>query len=239
MTDVQTRESGGNARVTGSASAKPGRSVVQYRLGGRMVDWHSDPRCHVCQSPHRFEIEEGIILGRGYPTIVNSLPEVGRPSIASMRGHLKNHMPADSTVARVILEQRTREIGIAMDAVEGSLVDNWSFYRNVLRRSHENIERSDGSEVSVENGLAAAKALTELEMLGIAGVDQAAYAEAFRIVFTEVRLRMSDAALADLQDALRRNPILKSLLARATGQMEPSEDDQQDERQMIPSAVGV
>lgn len=238
MTEVmvlrQVTGGGDAAGVKGSAAAQP-VSVVQYRLGGRMVNFWSDPRCKVCNSEYRFKIEEGVILGRGYPTILNSVPESQRMSLSSLRRHVENHMPADTTVARTILEQHTKEMGQAVLAVEGTLIDHRSFWKNVLRRSHENIEAFDGRAVTVEHGLAAAQRLAELDALAGANVDQAAYAEAVRTFFVELRPLVSDEVMADFADALRRNPLLRALMSgeqnaqvKSSDRLSPEDDDIED-----------
>lgn len=75
----------------------------------------NEPRCHVCQSPHRPWIERKLLDGLSYSAIARMLPphpETGKSfDYRQISKHSKNHMALDDAVTRAVLEEEADVLG--------------------------------------------------------------------------------------------------------------------------------
>lgn len=138
-----------------SAPATEGGAIVSrntgvsYRLGGGVYAMHTNPKCYVCNSDWRVDIETMVLRGYGYPTIAQRLPP-GQPilgkevtiSARNIQDHANNHMPMEKIAQRATLDIRMIELNRALDEAEGSLVDQQVFLKDLVRRGYEAM--SDG-----------------------------------------------------------------------------------------------
>jgi hypothetical protein len=192
-----------------------GASLLMYRIAGRDYPVHTAPGCATCASPHRFEIEQLIATGRPYSAIVRELHLEGSgPSTQSMSNHFRgDHMPMRSAVARTLLERRAEELSRDIEAGVEEVVDDVLFSRTVLRTAFDGIASGE-LNVSVDQGLAAARMLQVAGQADGGPVDKQAYAEAFMVYHETARRIMSAEQFARFGNELRTNPILRSLMER-------------------------
>jgi hypothetical protein len=85
------------------------------------------PQCHVCASPYRDFIEEGLIRSHSYEAIAKKLPpdedghKIDRRSIAN---HFKEHMDLQRTAIREELEAEAKAAGQNVETgIEGAKTD--------------------------------------------------------------------------------------------------------------------
>lgn len=69
----------------------------------------TNPKCDVCQSPHRLWIERQLVKGRAYKPISDSIP--GGPSRKSISNHFRHHMALDQAAIRAELEEEANLLG--------------------------------------------------------------------------------------------------------------------------------
>lgn len=208
----------------------PSQALIKVRIHGREYDAIQDKRCLTCMHPARLEIEEKIIQGLPYPQISRlysgtewtnadgtstSLPRVEWQSI---RNHYKqSHLPTETAALREITEQRAAELGQAYEEQTASLVDGYSYAKQVLAITARDLASGD-LRPDVKDGLAAAKLIQDMESSATGSVDSEAWAEAMTIFFETAQKFMPPDAWAQFGNALASNPILAAIQQRLSGQ---------------------
>ena len=73
----------------------------------------TEPRCHVCTSPHRPWIERQLLDGVSYSAIARMLPPVEGKEFdyRSISSHSKKHMRLEEAVVRAVLEEEADVLG--------------------------------------------------------------------------------------------------------------------------------
>lgn len=194
--------------------------MVSYRVGGREYPLKTVPRCHVCMSPHRFEIEEQIVAGRTYRKIHEAIADLDEnaPSIRNITDHYNNgHMPLEMSSTRQIVEARARAVGKRVEEGTEDLADGISLLQVVVQKTFEAIAAGK-IEPGVRDGLRATKLLGDLGEYDGAGVDQQAFMEAFMVYHETAEDIMSPEDFHRFGELLESNPVLKALAARYDGQ---------------------
>lgn len=208
-----------------AAAAQPRSTVVEVAIGGRRYPFISSPRCGVCQCEERFAIEEGLLIGRSYASIARSLPDKFRDpdsehhiSIEQMRLHVKNHMPADITVSRAIIERRAQEMGRSLDVMEGTLIDAYSVASEVMRLGFERIARGE-IKVGLEHTLVATKMVNEMEEKASHSIDMTVQTEMVTLLLQHVRSVLSDEQWQALASNFRADPAFRAMTAQIKGEV--------------------
>lgn len=214
-----------SARANDNAVVVRGGSVVEYTLGGRRYPYKSSPRCKVCQSPSRMEIEEGILTGRTYAAILRSLPTDltdGEDGISktSMANHAKEHMPLDAIVSRAVIEQRVADRGRSLDDPTGTLIDHHIMATEIVRQAGERMLRGE-LKVGIEHALAAMKMLYDEEARVQADVDESASEAMMLSLFTSLRQILPPDTMRALSTRLRHNPAWTQLFMKQLGMGDP------------------
>lgn len=83
-----------------------------------------NPRCKICQSPHRREIDMCLATGWSQAAVIrhfNQLHEIPFNN-ANMSVHARKHLRSSDAAVRRIWEARAREIGLDVDSVENFLL---------------------------------------------------------------------------------------------------------------------
>lgn len=79
------------------------RNALERAIAAAAPPIVNEPKCHVCQSPHRLWIERQLLQGRAYLAIERSMPN--GPDRRSISNHYKNHMALDQAAVRALLEE--------------------------------------------------------------------------------------------------------------------------------------
>jgi hypothetical protein len=199
-----------------------GASLVMYRIAGREYPLRSSPGCRTCESPRRFEIEQMIAEGRPYAAIVRELHlEESGPSAQSLSNHFRaDHMPMRSAVARTLLERRADELGRSIEDGVDDVVDDVLLTQTVVRKAFDGIASGE-LQVSVDQGLTAARMLAQAGQAEGGVADQQAYAEAFMVYHETAKRIMPPEMFARFGRELQANPILRALLDRHRASTQP------------------
>lgn len=198
------------------------QSMTMIRIGGEDYPQISDPRCLVCQSPHRLFIENEILRGRGYTAInrqvramdPDALSEHGNRSIAH---HVtQRHLTAPAQARKDIIDHRAKQIGLDIMG-EGNATDHVTVLQMIVHRGKEQMDM-DKLNVSTSDLLRAIQMLDEIEKTSPEGFDAEAQEQAYMVYFEEARERMTPDAFADFCAAIDRSPILAALNKKASGE---------------------
>lgn len=205
------------------AISEPGRhgsrSLVMTQIGGQQYPLRSEPRCGVCQSPHRLFIEERLVRGDSYASIareVSGLPHGDRtpPSKQSISIHTRNnHLPLGQSTQRRIIERRAQEIGQSVEDSEDPLADWLTLNQMVVQRG---VEKIASGELDVTTGdvLRASQFLHDVEQEASEDLDQDVWVEAM-MEYMEIAKRFIPPQVWDQYGAaLHASPVLRALQAR-------------------------
>lgn len=195
--------------------------MVTYRFGGREYPMKTVPRCRVCMSPYRFEIEEAIVQGRTYRKIAELTNDLDEDQVLTARHvsehYYNGHMPLELSDTRQIIEARAERVGKRVEDSLESLVDGVTLLETVVQKTFEKIASGE-AQPKVRDGLAAVKMLSDLGAFDGGAVDQQAYVEAFMVYQEEAEKIMGPEAFRAFGEALDRNPTLRALAARYDGE---------------------
>lgn len=209
---------------------KPGHALVKVRIGNRTYDAVRDSSCHTCMHPARLEIEEKLVQGHSYRAIAAlysgtewtnadgtrlKLPEINERSIFH---HMKTgHLPVETAALRQIAEERAKEMGQKYEEMTASLVDGYTFSKQVLAITQQKLASGE-LHPDVKDGLAAAKLIKEFEDTAQGNVDTEAWAEAMTIFFETAQNVMPPEMWSQFGSLLSQNPILAAIQNRINGQ---------------------
>jgi hypothetical protein len=123
-------------------------SMVMVRIGNRTVPAKNGPRCRVCQSPHRAQIEAWILEGYTRPTILAHLADMpegrlGHPSEKSLREHTDRHLPLDARAEAAIIERRAEQLGDEIEKFGGRVADHVSALDMVVLKGFDALQRGE------------------------------------------------------------------------------------------------
>ena len=209
----RAREGGSN--IGGPAdTASTGRlSALTYRVGGREYIMRTEPRCHVCTSDYRVVIEDALLRGRGYLAIWRGLPTSVQEHIKvhNIKAHYANgHLPADVSAARVLTEERAKEVGALLDEVEGTLIDHVGALRQTVRIGAERMLAGE-VRVGVDQMIQAAKVLADLGMGEGSEIDTNVWRQAIVEMMRAAREVMTPEQFAVYGDSLSQSPVLMAI----------------------------
>lgn len=113
-------------------------------IAGRRYPTKTVARCFTCQSVHRPQIEQALILGLSYRRILEDLVEpfdhhshLGPPTRMSLTTHVrKRHMPTPFSVQRDLIEERARATGKSIEEGEELLTDSLTIFRSIVQRGY-------------------------------------------------------------------------------------------------------
>ncbi|MET7363321.1 hypothetical protein ABZS76_33455 [Streptomyces sp. NPDC005562] len=123
-------------------------SMVLVRVGGRTVPAKTAPRCRVCQSPHRAQIDAWILEGYTRPTILGYLGDLdagpqGHPTEKSLRHHTDNHLPLTARSQAAILDRRADQLGDEIEKYGGRVADHLSALDIVVLKGFDALQRGE------------------------------------------------------------------------------------------------
>lgn len=218
---------------------KPSREVgeqrnalVRVEIAGKVYDAARVPQCATCTHPARIEIERRLLLGHGYREIATYYSETEYVSggltkvfppvgFMSIRNHFKSgHMPVEAAVLRQITEERARELSEHYEEETAKIVDGYSFARQVLHKAQESLISGD-VKVGVQDGIAAARLLREMETQAGGDIDAEVWSQAMTVYFETAQKIMPPEMWVQFTTLLAQNPVLVAIQKR----LEATPDD--------------
>lgn len=197
-------------------------SVVQVKIGNKIVDARKIKSCLTCNHPARMAIEEMLLHGESYQAIIRRYSEVeynvaGRRQTLPkldyqvLRAHYKNgHMPLEAAVVRDLIEKRAAEIGSDYEEIGERFADRVLFARMVVAKGQQRLATGE-IQPDVKETLAAAKFLQDVEdaSRGVEGTE--IWAQAMEVYFTVARKVMNDELWGRFVTLLDSNAILRGI----------------------------
>lgn len=194
--------------------------MVMTSIGGRQYPLRSEPRCKVCNSPHRQWVEAELVRGSSYAAIareVASMPHGRRPipSRSSISTHAKQgHMPLSQDTQRRIIERRAQELGRDVDSgEEPTLADHVTVAQMIVQRGVEAV--ADGKlPLNASDVLKASAFLRQVEMSSSGQDDSQVWAEALSVYMQIAQQFIPPSQHQAYARALHSSPILRALAQR-------------------------
>lgn len=185
-------------------------------IAGQTYPYKSIHNCHTCQSPYRDQVEQSLLSGMSYQSIVDSIEDLEEghyphPNVSSLSQHVKRgHMPIVATTERMLIEQRSRDLGRDIEKHVGTLVDYQTINQIVLQKG---MARIANGEISPTMGdvLAAIRQQHTIEQSVGEGLDSEAMQEALYAYMEVARDFIPEDRLYEYGTALSKHPILKAL----------------------------
>jgi hypothetical protein len=189
------------------------QSLASVEIGGESYPYKTEPRCRVCSSGARLEIERALVKGMTYDGIAETF---GEPDGINARGVLahvrRGHVPINAPAVRTLARARTEEVTETIAPLIHGAVANLSFAHAVVDRVRIRLEAGD-IEPNVRDGLAAARLIVECEA-GSGPVDTAEWQTEFMAVFETVKDIMTPAQFADMGARLNERSRQREALQR-------------------------
>lgn len=207
--------------ITSDTSA----SVVRVKIGNRIVDARKIKSCLTCNHPARMAIEELLLHGESYQSIVRRYSGVeytvaGRKQILpkfdyqALRAHYKNgHMPLEAAVVRDLIEKRATEVGSNYEEMGERFVDRVLFAQMVVAKGQQRLVAGE-IQPDVKETLAAAKFLQDVEDASKGAEGTEVWAQAMEVYFTVARQVMNDETWGRFVTLLDSNAILRGIAKR-------------------------
>lgn len=141
--------------------AVPGQSLIP---GAAMEI--VEPKCKVCMSPHRREIDMLLATGGWSDTAIanhfNNFLGDGFFSKHSIGRHKKRHLSVRDAAVRNIIEARARQFGVDVEEVEGSILTKAAVLDTIIATGIDSLHRGD-TVVEARDVLAAVATLDKFE----------------------------------------------------------------------------
>lgn len=198
------------------------RSVMMVRLGGQEYPLETDPKCSVCNSIYREQIEQSIIGGRVFSKITQSLPEGTGIITAAIKRHSDLHLLEANAHLRKKLEKRAIARGANIERGEQDLVDELALAEAVVQKTYEAVA-SGVLKPKLIDGLRAAKLLADYSVDEGTNTDD--LAEAFVEYMDAAAKTMSPEQFAEFNDRLNQNSKLQTLIEKAERDQEQVAQD--------------
>jgi hypothetical protein len=213
----------------------PFASSVMYRVGGRSYALRAVRGCSVCNSPWRAAVENYLLQGHSYQTIASRLPEDANLSRDNIKHHFKaGHLPLAEDARRAIIERRATELEWDPDSNADRMIDALGFLRLGLSDVASRM-MSREIEPDIKDGIAMAKALSQLEIDDDTEDRLAMYASLIRLMFEAAQRHMDHQGYQDFSQELMDSPVFRSMMgmpepaAVSAGVITVGDDDEDDE----------
>jgi hypothetical protein len=176
-------------------------SLASVEIGGESFPYRTEPRCHVCSSPRRLEIERALVKGLTYEKIAETFAQQDGINARGVLAHVKRgHVPINAPAVRAVARARSEEVTEAIAPMIRGAAANLGFAHAVVDRVR--IRLASGEiEPSIRDGLAAARLIVECEA-GSGPVDTAEWQSEFMAVFETVKAIMTPEQFVEMGDRL-------------------------------------
>lgn len=193
--------------------------VMLVRVNGRSYPAKQVKQCRTCRSKYRTQIEQAIINGMTYRSILNNvvLPyddhsDLGKPGYQSLQTHVvKKHMPLPFSTQRRIIEDRAIELGKSVEEGEALLVDSITIHRALVEQG---FRRLNNGEIQV--GMTDLIKVLQLQQATEAGrdgnnLDEDIWRDALMEYMSIVRNNVTADVLQRIGRELAESPILQRI----------------------------
>jgi hypothetical protein len=100
----------------------------------------TEPRCKVCKSPYRHDMEEALLRGMSYTQVGKFFEKLGQDvNRKNLASHEKNHMNLANAALRNVLEKRAREALVNVEETEGLIMTKMGMLDAMLHKVWEQI----------------------------------------------------------------------------------------------------
>jgi hypothetical protein len=203
--------------------------LATIRVAGRLYPARYGANCKTCRSPHRQQIEEGLVAGEPYSAIVDELPAGHDLSARNLRDHwLNDHLGMMEPAVERFREQLAAERGEVAERGVTQILDYLGFVRGVLSKAHARLQAGE-LQPSIKDGLAAAKLLAALESPPDAAAMVDHWREVILIWREEVSKLMTPDQLEEFQYRVDAYPRLRPPEPDKPRPLEYWEVDEEDE----------
>ena len=147
-----------------------------------------EPRCKICKSPHRREIDAALVSGMAQRTVkeyFNAAYGSDYFTDSNVSIHARKHMTLRDAAVRRIYEEAARREGIDLALAEGYLRTKRAFYENVVNEV-STLMQAGAINPEVRDGLAAAQLLEKIDAESVEG-QLAELERQFRAFMTSVK----------------------------------------------------
>lgn len=214
---VKTR--GSTTRV--GDSARVTRSVATYEIAGRSVvlGGNLSARCSVCKNKYIFEVQEQLLLMRGYPAILASLPEEVRDpesqwhlTVDMLKHHVKaGHLPSRDVAVQTIMTDRMQALGKAIETHHGVMTDHVVLGRTVINRYFEFLMKNPNFVPEPAQVTAMVKMFAEAEQQQAQSLDASVYNQVIGVMVEVIRSVAPD-SFDEIMHRVSSNPILLAIM---------------------------
>lgn len=184
-----------------------------YRVGGRTYPLKTARGCAVCNShTWRVAIENYVLQGFGYKTIVDRLPEDAGITIHQIKNHVtEGHLPLIEDARRAVVEARAAELQWNPETDAQRVVDHVGFLRLALNDVTSRLMTRE-IEPDVKDGIAIAKALAQIDIDNDTEDRLAMYASLIRLMFEAAQRHMDHASYQSFSQELMDSPVFRSMM---------------------------
>lgn len=105
-----------------------------------------EPKCKVCSSPHRREIDMMLATGWSNVAVMNHFNQIAGEGFFNKHNigrHKSRHLSTRDAAVRRIIEERARQFGVDVDNVEGFIVTKAAVLDTIIQSGMEGIHRGD------------------------------------------------------------------------------------------------
>lgn len=195
-------------------------SPPMIRVGGVDFPMKRESHCHVCLSPHRMEMERGLIAGYSYRSIIESIEGLDHqgkavPDVESLKGHMsRGHMPLPQVSQRKAIERRAEEIGRSIETDEEPLADPSAVIDTIIQHGFERIARNE-LRPNTSELIGALKLRLQIDQANNAdGVDQETWRAALMTMMEIFQRRLPSELWQGCLAEFAQHPVLRAMSTR-------------------------
>jgi hypothetical protein len=190
---------------------------VIYKVGGRMFPLIHVPKCKVCSSDRRFDIEHGVMRGDSYAALAREYgasTDHEKPiSDRNIADHVKaGHFPRDLAVMRALVDQRAEQMGKDLDDWSDTLVDHVTLANVTIQRTFQRL-MSGQIEPELADGAKMAEFLLKYEAIIGAPTDQEVWQRSFEVMYSAMAEIMSPEQMIRFKELA--GPKVKAIFEQA------------------------
>lgn len=191
------------------------------RVGNQAYPAKHVKQCKTCRSKYRTQIEQGVIGGMTYQSIIDDViapyddhSPIGSPTYASVLAHVKRgHMPIPFSHQRRIIEERAEEIGRSVEQGEKLLIDSVTVGRTIIQRAFE-LMNSGEIQPTMGDLLKALQLQQSVEGTRTPGVDEETWREAMIAYMEIVQRNVSSETFQAIGREMAQSPVLQQIAVR-------------------------